>query len=96
MSGSPIPVRHHLDRRASELLEAAADESADDLLTTPAVADWLKVSPQWLEIGRSRGWGPRFIRLSTRRIRYRRDDVRAWLKERTHASTAGYERIAAR
>jgi hypothetical protein len=95
-SVSQIPIRHHLDRRADEIVEAAADKAADDLLTTPAVADWLKVSTQWLEIGRSKGWGPPFIRLSTRRVRYRRADVLAWLKKRSHASTAEYAAVAAR
>jgi predicted DNA-binding transcriptional regulator AlpA len=87
---SLVPIRHHLDRRAAELAEDGNTGTPDDLLTTAGVAEWLGLSTQWLEIGRSRGYGPRFVRLSTRRVRYRRDDVFAWLKERTHCSTAAY------
>jgi predicted DNA-binding transcriptional regulator AlpA len=83
--------RHHLDRRAKDLIEAAAGEGPpDDLLTTAGVSAWLGISVQWLDIGRCRGYGPAFVRLSPRRIRYRRADVIAWLSERTHRSTAGY------
>jgi predicted DNA-binding transcriptional regulator AlpA len=83
------PRRHHLDRRA-DLLAEYGDGNPDDLLKTRAVADWLGVSTQWLEIGRSKGYGPPFVRFSPRRVRYRRGDILKWLKERTYRSTAGY------
>jgi predicted DNA-binding transcriptional regulator AlpA len=87
------PGRHHLDRRADHLArEGAAAGDTDDLLDTKALAAWLGVSTQFLEIGRHRGYGPRFVRLSTRRTRYRRGDVIDWLRERTHAATAEYQR----
>jgi predicted DNA-binding transcriptional regulator AlpA len=85
------PVRHHLDRRASAIV--AADVGADDeLLTTRQTADWLGVSTQWLEIGRGKNYGPKFTRVSSRVIRYRRGDVLKWLKTRTHSNTAEYVR----
>jgi predicted DNA-binding transcriptional regulator AlpA len=84
-----LPERHHLDRRAADLAEAL-EGPPDDLLPTPTTAAWLGVSDQWLEIGRSKGYGPPFVRLSTRRVRYRRADILTWLKERTHRSTAAY------
>lgn len=87
---SPLPLRHHLDRRAADIAESASDKSPDELLTTAATAEWLGISSQWLEIGRSKGYGPPFVRLSTRRVRYHRADVLAWLASRTHASTAEY------
>jgi len=77
-----IPLKHHLDRRAHELLEEGRGDP-DELLTTAAVAEWLGVSTQWLETGRSKGYGPPFVRLSPSRVRYRRDRVRTWLDERT-------------
>jgi predicted DNA-binding transcriptional regulator AlpA len=83
------PRQHHLDRRAADLAEAL-DGPPDDLLKTRFVADWLGVSEQWLEIGRGKNYGPPFVRLSPRRVRYRREDVLAWLKSRTYRSTAGY------
>lgn len=82
--------RHNLDRRAVALIDAANEGSDDELLDTPRTAVWLGVSPEWLEIGRSKGWGPPFIKLSPRRIRYRRGNVKQWLAERAHRATAEY------
>jgi predicted DNA-binding transcriptional regulator AlpA len=87
------PQRFHIDRRADKLVEAiAAGGDPDDLLTTCEVAEWLGLSVQWFEIGRHRGYGPRFIRLSPRRVRYSRRSVLEFLAERTHAATAEYAR----
>jgi predicted DNA-binding transcriptional regulator AlpA len=88
-----IPQRFHIDKRADKLAaEIAEAGNPDDLLTTCEVAEWLGISPQWLEIGRHRGYGPRFIRLSPRRVRYSRRAVLEFLAERTHAATAEYAR----
>jgi hypothetical protein len=87
--------RHHLDRRALDLIEAANEGTDDELLSTPRTAVWLGVSPEWLEIGRSRGWGPPYLRLSPRRVRYRRGDVKRWLQERLYRATAEYADPAA-
>jgi hypothetical protein len=85
---------HHLDRRASAIAEQGQGGS-DDLLSTSEVASWLGVSHQFLEIGRLKNYGPTFVRVSSRMIRYRRGDVLAWLKSRTHASTAEYRKTEA-
>jgi predicted DNA-binding transcriptional regulator AlpA len=84
------PVRHHLDRRAADLAAAGAG-NPDDLLSTSDLAEWLGVSVQWVEIGRSKGWSPPFIKLSPRRIRYRRESVLEWLRARSFVSTSEYE-----
>lgn len=86
-----MPARHHLDRRTDELARAVAAEPEDLLFSTRELAQMLGVSEQWVEIGRCRGYGPRFVILGPRRIRYRRGDVLAWLDERTHRRTAEYE-----
>ena len=86
--------RHHLDRRAVRIVGDGTGPD-DDLLDTRAVSDWLGVSIQWLEIGRSRNYGPPFKRLGTRSIRYLRGDVRKWLKSRTYTQTAEYPAPAA-
>jgi hypothetical protein len=71
--------RHNLDKRALDLIEIAGEGSDDELLNTVRTAVWLGVSPEWLEIGRGRGWGPPFLRLSPRRVRYHRGTVKRWL-----------------
>ena len=81
---------HHLDRRADSIAAQIAGLPDDALLDTPDLASWLGVSPQFLTIGRSRGYGPAFVRLSPTAVRYRASDVRVWLKERTHRRTAEF------
>jgi predicted DNA-binding transcriptional regulator AlpA len=89
--GKQAPQRHHLDRRAADIAAEAAEGDCDDLMTTSELAEMLGISVQWLEIGRSKSYGPPFVRLSPRRVRYNRSDVIAWLAERTHAATSEYE-----
>jgi len=81
--------RHHLDRRAAELIEEGTGRP-DDLLSTPELAKWFGVSTQWVEIARHRGIGPPWIALSPRRVRYRRSAVWSWLDGRVRTSTRGY------
>ena len=70
-----MPARHHLDRRTDELARAVAAEPEDLLFSTRELAQMLGVSEQWVEIGRCRGYGPRFVVSGPRRIRHRRGDV---------------------
>jgi hypothetical protein len=93
--GKAPPRTHHIDRRAAQIVAARDDsDNDDDLLTTGGVATWLGVSTQWLEIARSKNYGPRYVRVSPRRIMYRRGDVLVWLVARTRGGTT--ERRAAR
>jgi hypothetical protein len=87
---SRSPKKFHLDKRIGALLAVDAAEDDDDLLTTNEMANWLQVSPQWLAIGRHRGYGPPFKRYGAL-IRYQRGDARRWLKARTFQSTAEYD-----
>jgi hypothetical protein len=81
----------HIDKRAGRILaDPMSDGPADELLTTEQVAKWLDVSIQFLEIARNRGTGPRFIRIGPKKIMYRRDAVRAWLKKREYQCTKEY------
>jgi predicted DNA-binding transcriptional regulator AlpA len=89
LMASAVPKRHHLDRRAAEIIGVNVG-AEDELLTTEALARWLNVSTQWLEIGRHRGYGPKYQKLSTRCVRYMRGDVLAWLRTRTHSRTSEY------
>lgn len=81
-----MPTRHHLDKRAALLAGVKGDD--DELLTTPETAQWLGVTVQWLELGRMKNFGPKFLKLSNRVIRYRRGHVRAWLKTRARQHAA--------
>lgn len=60
----------------------------DELLCTKELAKRLSVSTQWLEIGRVHGYGPPFIKMSPRMVRYRISDVRKWLNARSRTSTS--------
>jgi predicted DNA-binding transcriptional regulator AlpA len=84
-----LPKRHHIDRRASKIA-TDIDGDNDALVSTRELADQLGISTQWLEIGRHRGYGPKFVKLGPRCIRYRWRDVLTWLAERSHLSTAEY------
>jgi len=91
------PGSMHIDKRAGRLLkDPVSDGPDDDLLTTQQVAEWLTYSTQKLEImrGRDKGpnMGPRFVRLSPRKVMYRRDAVREWLRKREVQSTAQYRK----
>lgn len=83
--------KHHLDGRASQIVNAG-DGDDDDLLTARQLAIWLGVSETWLESGRASNYGPSFVRLSPKMVRYRRSDVIAWLKTRTQRAKAGRTR----
>jgi hypothetical protein len=98
-----IPHKHHIDKRSLDLAAARAASVAspsefeiEPLYSTAELAEALKVSVEFLESGRHRGYGPRYLKLSPHRIRYRRSDVIAWLEERSHQSTAEYESVGGR
>jgi len=55
----------------------------DPLLTERDLSVWLGISLPTLQRMRSRGGGPKFVRLSFRRVGYRPSDVEEWLVERT-------------
>ncbi len=57
------------------------DGNNQDILSEKEVASWLGLSAPTLVRHRRDGTGPTFIRLSIRRIAYRRSAVETWLKE---------------
>lgn len=60
----------------------------DSLLNEKQAAAILNYSTRALQKWRHKGSGPKFIRVSTRSIRYRRKDLIAWMDERTRQSTS--------
>jgi endonuclease YncB( thermonuclease family) len=82
---------HHLNKIADLLIAApAAQGSPDDLITTSELAEWLRVSTQWCEIGRHQNYGPQFQKLGPNIIRYKRSAVLEWLKQCEFSHTGEY------
>lgn len=74
--------KHHIDRRARVALDHISGGDPEELLNTHEAAAILGCSRQFLEIGRCRGYGPSYLKMSPRMVRYRRCDIAAWLKGR--------------
>jgi predicted DNA-binding transcriptional regulator AlpA len=79
----------HIDKRADQIV-AASNGDGDQMLTTMQLANWLGVSHQFLETARVKGTGPKFIKVTGRQLKYRRDDVLKWLEDRTFQRTSEY------
>ena len=77
-----VPTSHHLDARV-EFIAKLLEGPDDMLLRTPEAAALLGMSQQWLETGRSSGYGPKFTRIGSRSVAYQMGDLRAYLKERS-------------
>ena len=62
------------------------DTSNQEILSEREVSDWLGISEPTLFRHRRDGTGPKFIRLSLRRVGYRRSAIENWLLSREHQS----------
>ncbi len=58
------------------------------LLTVAELAGLLSMTPNALYSMRYRGEGPKWVRTSKRTVRYRPEDVDAWLEERAAAAAS--------
>ncbi len=58
-------------------------------------ADFLDLTPRSMQAMRQRGGGPRFIRISSRCIRYRRVDLKSYADDRVRLSTSDPDEAAA-
>ena len=58
------------------------------LIDEVEAAEFLGLVDRTLQKKRQRGGGPRFVRLSSRCIRYRRTDLRAWADDHLRSSTS--------
>jgi predicted DNA-binding transcriptional regulator AlpA len=65
-----------------EMEDIMTDTNSQEILSEREVSNWLGVSEPTLFRHRRDGTGPKFIRLSERRIAYRRSAVEEWLKAR--------------
>ena len=60
----------------------------DTLFNEAQAAQYLNFSVRALQKWRGNGAGPRFIKISSRAIRYRRADLDAWTEKRCRNSTS--------
>lgn len=58
------------------------------LLDEQVASQYLALSPRTLRNWRTRGNGPKFVKISTRCIRYRLRDLLEWSDHRTRRSTS--------
>ena len=77
------PKTLKIDKNAAAAISRLPAGSDDDLLNTPAAAVWLGVSTQWLELGRCKKFGPRYVKITKRLVRYRKRDLLDYLQSRT-------------
>ncbi len=61
---------------------------ADIFLNEARAAELLSVNPRTLQQWRLRGTGPKFVRISTRCVRYRYRDLMAWADRLLRSSTS--------
>ena len=72
-------VEHERPRRALELLSRKGVERETGG----------GITARWLELAAHKGEGPPYIKISGRHVRYRREDVEAWLASRRITPEAG-------
>jgi hypothetical protein len=58
------------------------------LVSEVEAAEMIGLTPRFLQVRRSTGDGPPFVRISSRCIRYRPEDLEAWAEERLRTSTS--------
>jgi hypothetical protein len=75
------PLRHHLDRRAAQIL-AALKAIDRDQWTTRQVSELFAISEEWLQVARIKGFGPPCTKVRPRLVLYPRNGLIKWLKQR--------------
>jgi len=68
--------------------QTGATQTETPLLNVRAAARRLGITPSTLDTWRSKGGGPKYIKLSTRCVRYRAEDLDAFVQERQARNTA--------
>ncbi len=66
-----------------------------ELIPETKAAEFLNLTPRSMQAMRQRGGGPRFIRLSSRCIRYTRTLLKSWADGRMRSSTSDPGQAAA-
>ncbi len=76
--------------RTNSSASVAADgpDYWNGLIDETAAGAYLKLTKRTMQGLRQRGGGPNFIRVSSRCVRYRRIDLKAWADQRVRTSTS--------
>lgn len=74
--------------QALQRLNSSDRDHLDRLINEVEAADFLGYTVRALQNWRVRGGGPRFVKVSSRSIRYRRRDLIAWADGLTRSSTS--------
>jgi hypothetical protein len=69
-------------------------DDLDQHLTTTQAAQFLNVSHSFLEKLRIVGGGPKFLRLSSRKILYQKGELKQWMERKSRLSTSEYNDIS--
>ncbi len=59
----------------------------DELIDQRAMSKMLRITTKTAEAWRSRGCGPRYVKVGSL-VRYRKSDIREWIRRRTVDSTS--------
>jgi hypothetical protein len=81
-------VKPYSTRRAAQ--ESSEEVEADVFLDEGRAAEVLSVNSRTLAQWRLRGTGPKFVRISSRCIRYRYRDLMTWADRLLRSSTSEY------
>lgn len=73
-------------RNALTSHDCAEHQKRREFITERELSDWLGISQPTLSRHRRHGTGPAFVRLSARRVAYRRSAVEAWLSEQMQSA----------
>jgi len=96
MSLEYSPVRDNQGARATSGADPPSDPDYwNALINEQLAAEFLGLTVRTVQAMRQRGDGCRFIRLSSRCIRYRRIDLKAWADARMRSSTSDPGQAAA-
>jgi excisionase family DNA binding protein len=80
----------NLEETIKRAIEEALREAAPipEYMNTIEAARYLGVSKQFLEIARHRGGGPKFLKISSRMVRYKKSDLDEWMCSHRRESTS--------
>jgi hypothetical protein len=60
-------IEPSVDPRVGQIV-SASEGLPDELIDSKKLAEWLGMSLQWVEISRSKGYGPPFVRLTIQMV----------------------------